>query len=115
MSKKKWILNCVAVCVLGLLAGMSFFYTEQKNGENFRGRFVFNHTRENIRFLQKIKMTTPEFGEINVYRKNGGWYFKEASDYFVNTEQLANFYYMVNNSILQQCKRLKRKILNKIC
>lgn len=109
MSKKNWILNCVAVCVLGLLAGMSFFYTEQKNGENFRGRFVFNHTRENIRFLQKIKMTTPEFGEINVYRKNGGWYFKEASDYFVNTEQLANFYYMVNNSIFTAVQEAQKK------
>ena len=113
MSKKYWIWGCVVVCLLGLLAGVSFFYAEQKKGENFRGRFVFNHTRENIRLLQKIKMITPEFGEINIYQKNGVWYFKEAADYFVNTEQLANFYYMVNNSIFTTVQNAQKKDFEK--
>ncbi len=109
MSKKYWILGCAIVCLLGLLAGMSIFHAEQKKGESLRGRFVFERTRENIRLLQKIKMTTPEFGEINIYQKNGGWYFKEAADYFVNTEQLANFYYMVNNSIFITVQKAQQK------
>lgn len=77
-----------------------------------RGQFVFEQTRNNIRRLAKIKMTTPENGEINIYYKNGDWLFKEAKDYFANVHRLSEFYNMANNSLIEAVRPAATAELN---
>lgn len=99
MSKKYLILTLISVVFIALLAGVSVWYSQRKQGENVRGKYAFAETRSNIRRLRHVKLTTADSGEINLYLKDGVWHFQEAANYFVNPEQLADFYYMLNNSI----------------
>lgn len=99
MSKKYLLLTLISVVFMALFAGISVWYSQRKQGENVRGQYAFAETRSNIRRLRHVKLTTADTGEINLYLKDGVWYFSEAANYFVNPEQLADFYYMLNNSI----------------
>ena len=92
MSKKYLILTLICVAFIALLAGISVWYSQRKQGENVRGQYVFADTRSNIRRLRHVKLTTADSGEINLYLKDGVWHFQEAANYFVNPEQLADFY-----------------------
>lgn len=101
MFNKYWKIVAVCSVLLIVLTAYSLWYIKQKAGLNLRGQYIFAQTKENISALQKIKLTTPDTGEINIYLKNDGvWHFAEAADYFVNPEQLSAFYYMVNNAVI---------------
>lgn len=99
MSKKYLLGAGIGVFVVLLLAVFSVWFARLKAGENVLGHYVFQNTQDNIQQLRHIRMITPKTGEINIFAKDGVWYFKEAADYFVNTGQLSDFYYMVNNAI----------------
>ncbi len=101
MFNKYWKIITVSTVLLTSLTAYSLWYIKQKAGLNLRGQYIFSQTKENISTLQKIKLTTPDTGEINIYLKDDGvWHFAEAADYFVNPEQLSAFYYMINNAVI---------------
>lgn len=100
MSKKYLILGFGVAMFLAAIAAFSGWYAVRRAGLNVRGQDTFVQTKKNVARLQKIKIKSPLDGEINIYEKDSGWYFKEAADYFVNTEQLTAFFKMVNNSVI---------------
>ncbi len=100
MSKKYLLIGIVSAVVAGLLAIVSGGYAMHVAGKNVRGHYMFLQTKNNISDLARIEITTADVGKITLYYNDGVWRFKEAADYFVNNDQLADFYEMINNSII---------------
>ena len=101
MNKKYIRRAFVFLCFAVLVFVAALWYRNGIEAGQVRGKYAFIQTRNNIRSLQRIQMTTAESGEINVYRKGEDWHFKEAKDYFINVNRLADFYNMVNNSLVE--------------
>lgn len=98
-SKYLYWLGCFCGFVL-VFAVAAFLYLQYHEGRNVRGQYTFVHTRQNINRLSKITLISRDSGEMNIVRQGDTWIFKEANDYFANVEMLAEFYKMVNNSII---------------
>lgn len=101
MNKKYIRRAFIFLAAAVLFFGGALWHQRHIAAGQVRGQFAFEQTRNNIRQLGKIQMTTAEGGEINIYRKSGDWFFKEAKDYFVNVHSLADFYKMANNSLIE--------------
>ena len=116
--RRKHIFGALAfLCAALLLFAAALWQQKQSQAGLVRGIFAFAQTRSNIRLLAKVKMITADSGEINIYRRGEDWYFSEAKDYFVNVHQLAEFYNMVNNSLIENVfpaepEALKGKMLD---
>ncbi len=99
--RKKYLIAIILFVVFSLSAlAFSFWYITRQSEKNMRGQYFFANTRKNIQNIGLIKMITPENGDINIYYEKGVWRFMEAADYFINTDMLAIFYKMVNDSII---------------
>lgn len=107
---KKDILHALifAVAALGILCA-AWLYRQHNEAALVRGQYMFAKTRNNMQNLARIKMITDE-GEINIYRQNQDWRIKEAEDYFVNANRLADFFEMINNSLIESINPADEKI-----
>lgn len=101
MNKKYFRGAIIFLAAAALFFGGALWHRRHITAGQVRGQFAFEQTRNNIRQLGKIQLTTAEGGEINIYRQNNDWFFKEAKDYFVNVHSLADFYNMANNSLIE--------------
>lgn len=99
---KKYILGGVLFVFSALLIlGGAWIYADYKQQANVRGKHTFAATYDKTAYLGRINITTPESGEINIYRtSDGSWRFKEANDYYINKDALASFYKMIKNSVI---------------
>ena len=99
---KRYVRQALAfLAITALLFGGAMWHRRHISAGQVRGQFAFEQTRDNIRQLGKIQMTTAEGGEVNIYYQNGDWFFKEAKDYFINVRSLSEFYNMANNSLIE--------------
>lgn len=99
---KKYILGVVLFVFAALFVlGGAWIYSKYRQQSNVRGEYTFAVTRDKMSYLGRISLTTPQNGEINIYRvSDGSWRFKEANDYYINENMLASFYRMVKNSVI---------------
>ena len=98
---RKYLIIVVFFVLMSLVAlGASLIFIDKQNELNVRGKYTFNNSKDDVQKISLIKINTYENGEINIYYKDGVWKFKEAADYFINPQMLANFYNMINNSII---------------
>lgn len=102
MNKKLLIWAFCFAFAAALFCGGAWVYQHSKNNALVRGEFAFAETRNNLKRLGHVQMITPDSGEINLYRRDGLWYFKEAKDYFVNVERLADFFKMMNTAMVER-------------
>ena len=102
MNKKYWIAAFLFLITAAVSCLAVWHYSLLQNEDFVRGEFAFSKTRTNLRAVSRIQMISQENGEINLYRKNGLWYFQEAKNYFVNVERLADFFRMVNETVVKQ-------------
>ena len=100
MNKKYYAILFLFLLIVAVASIGAFAYREYCESAIMRGQYTFMNTRNNIKGLHKIAIHTPQFGEINLYRKEGEWYFKEANNYFINSKMLACFYNMINKSMI---------------
>jgi len=94
----KVILGC-ALLLVAILSGVAL-YNHYFDAKNMRGKYVFANSRQEIDNLSAIKIISAGGHEINLYRQGDSWRFKEANDYFVNTDMMQNFYNMISKSIV---------------
>lgn len=105
---KKYIAGAFLFVLIGCLILLgSWFYVCYRNSANVRGNHVFANTRNNMEKLSSVKITAPDNSTITLYREDGVWKFKEANDYFANTDAISNFFYMVYNSIIYDVNDLQ--------
>lgn|SRR5574344_391246 len=98
---KKYLISVVVFVIISICSLLaSLWYVNEQRDLNMRGKYTFSQTRENIQNLANIKITSPNNGEINIYHSNGVWRFKEAGDYFISSDMLAQFFNMINNSVI---------------
>lgn len=113
MNKKSLkIVSLFAFVLVVILLGV-LGYRKLTNEENLRGQYAFAQVKNDIKDLNKITMTTPRSGVINIYRQGDFWHFKEASDYFVNMDMLSHFYEMINNSIVASVEKGTDELLKR--
>lgn len=112
---KKYILGVVLFVFMALfILGGAWIYSRYEQQSNVRGEYAFAATRDKISYLGRISITTPQNGEINIYRvSDGSWRFKEAKDYYINENMLASFYRMVKNSVIVTVKSSDEDFLDK--
>lgn len=96
--------------LLAILSGIAI-YNHYFDAKNMRGKYVFANSRQKIESLSAFKIVSAGGNEINLYRKGDSWRFKEANDYFVNTDMIRNFYNMINNSIVISVHNGKKSLL----
>lgn len=113
MNKKYLFAGLLLLALLCAAAFYSFRYAEKENERNVRGQHTFAVTRQNTGTLQQIKMTTPEDGPITVYFDGEVWRFKEAADYFAGSGMLAEFYAMINDSLIMAVSDGSEELFNK--
>ena len=111
MNKKYLLFVTLFVLLAAAVLGGSHLYRHYKNEANVLGKYTFAQTRKNIRRLSHIRLTTAQNGTVNLYRQGEFWHFKEAADYFINTDSLANFYNMVNNSLIMTAQPAGKKTM----
>ena len=100
MLKKQLYWTVGVIIFLFIVLGSVFCYQIRQDTLSARGQYTFKNTKNNIAKLSAIKINTAQSGEINMYLKDGAWYMKEAKDYFINPQALANFFNMINNSLV---------------
>lgn len=100
MLKKQLLWTSGIIILLFFILGGVFCYQIMQSSQSARGQYTFKNTRQNIGKLTGIKINTPQNGEINVYLRNGTWYVEEAKNYYVNSQAIADFFSMVNNSLI---------------
>ena len=101
MNKKYIRWASIFLGIAALLFGGALWHQRHITAGQVRGQFAFEQTRNNIRQLAEIQMTTAEGGQVSIYHKDGDWFFKEAKDYFINVHSLVEFYNMANNSLIE--------------
>jgi hypothetical protein len=102
MSKKYLWFALVFSLVSFLFCGGVWLYQKSQTEDLMRGEYAFIASKNNLRQIGRIQMITPENGEINIYRRDGLWYFKEAKDYFANVERLSTFFKIVNEALIER-------------
>lgn len=102
MSKKYLWFALVFSLVAFLFCGGVWLYQKSQKEDLVRGEYAFIASKNNLRHIGRIQMITPENGEINIYRRDGLWYFKEAKDYFANVERLSTFFKIVNEALIER-------------
>ncbi|MBR1825167.1 MAG: DUF4340 domain-containing protein [Alphaproteobacteria bacterium] len=113
MADKYFRYVWIFVAVAAVLFGMSVYRQYNSDAGKIRGQYAFAQTRDNIKLLQHIKMTTPESGEVNLEFADGDWRFKEAKGYFINVNRLADFYAMVNSALIETVNPAAKETLEK--
>lgn len=106
MNKKYLWYATIFVILAALLCGAVWFYQSSQAPVLVRGDYAFATTKNNLKHIGRIQMITPEDGEINIYRRSGLWYFKEAKDYFANVERLSTFFKMVNEALIERVENV---------
>lgn len=104
-----WIFLAAAAVLFGTVLWNKY----QSDAGKVRGQYAFEQTRNNIKLLKHIRMTTPTSGEVNLELRDGEWRFKEAKDYFINVNRLAAFYEMVNNALIETVNPATVEVLEK--
>ena len=100
MNKKYICLAFLFVIIAFMALVGSWFWARYRESANVRGEYVFAVTRGNMENLHHIQIISPNGAEINLYREEEVWKFREANNYFANTDSIASFLYMVNTSII---------------
>lgn len=100
MSKRSLKLIILFIFLTLVVLGSVLFYQKATNEQNLRGTYTFAAARQNIKSIAKIVFKTPQFGNVTIYRKDSAWHFKEAGDYFINTDMLRIFYAIVSKSVI---------------
>jgi hypothetical protein len=110
MPKKYLIKAFLFVLVAAIALGFSNWYKQYKNDANVLGQYTFAQTRQNIRRMAHIRITTAEDGTFNLKREGEYWRFQEAANYYINTDSLANLYNMINNSVIMNVQPGDKKL-----
>lgn len=109
---KKYIIRALIFVIIATAALLfSGWYKQYKKDANVLGKYTFAETRQNIRRMAHIRITTAADGAFNLKRQGEYWRFEEAADYFVNTDSLANLYNMINNSIIMNVQSGDKKLI----
>jgi len=111
MNKQSLKIVLVFISAVLVTLGSVLLYRYATDIERMRGRYTFEHVRQDIKNVGKIVMTTPYSGTVTVYRDSDTWRFKEASDYFVNMKMLSNFYTMINGSVIISVQKASPELL----
>ena len=90
-----------SIAVSGVICSLIFY----RHAPAERGEYTFANTKRRISHLRSVKIISPESGEINLYRQDGVWRFKEANDYYVSNEMLAYFLLMLNDSTIYEAEK----------
>ncbi|MBQ7633672.1 MAG: hypothetical protein IJS88_06140 [Alphaproteobacteria bacterium] len=98
MNKKYFIIAFVFALAAAAIGGGALKYSSWQKSLTTNGEPTFANTRNKMSYLGKIKITSPDNGEINLYRQDGMWRFAEAKNYFANLRQLSNLLKMINDS-----------------
>ena len=112
MPKKYLIKAFLFVLVAAIALGFSNWYKQYKNDANVLGQYTFAQTRQNIRRMAHIRITTAEDGTFNLKREGEYWRFQEAANYYINTDSLANLYNMINNSVIMNVQPGDKKLFS---
>ncbi len=113
MNKKNLVRVFIFGCAAFVLFLLSKAYLIYQDELNVRGDYAFAQTKKNLPKLSHIRLVTAENGEINLYQKDDMWFFKEAADYYVNTEMLAKLFDIINHSRIVSVLDLTPKKLQK--
>ncbi len=100
MTKKYLIRALIFVLIATAALLFSDWYKQYKKDANVLGKYTFAETRQNIRRMVHIRITSTANDTFNLFRQGEYWRFQEAADYFVNPDSLANLYNMINNSVI---------------
>lgn len=111
MSKKSLKLIILLVILTAVLLGAVLFYRKATDEQNLRGTYTFAAARQNIKSIAEIVFKAPQYGDVTIYRKDNAWYFKQAGDYFANTDMLAIFYAIVGKSVIVSVMPATKDIL----
>ena len=111
MTDKYFRYVLIFAVITAVLFGMSMYYRFDTDASKIRGHYAFMQTRNNIKLLRQIRLTTPKSGEVNLVFADNEWHFKEAKDYFINVNRLADFYDMVNNALIKTVNPVNQKVL----
>lgn len=111
MNKKSLKLIILLVILTAVLLGAVLFYRKATDEQNLRGTYTFAAARQNIKSIAEIVFKTPQSGDVTIYRKDNAWYFKQAGDYFANTDMLAIFYAIVGKSVIVSVMPATKDIL----
>jgi len=114
MTRKRWFYVFSGLLILSIAVFCSFRYAQDEDNRNVRGQHVFAQTRENMGTLQQIHISAPQSGiKFTVYLSDDNiWRIKELSDYFASPSMLAEFYAMVNNSLIMKVSEGNEKLFS---
>ncbi len=98
MNKKYFIIAFIFALAAAAISVGALKYSSWQKSLVTNGEPTFAATRNKMSYLGKIKIISPDNGEINLYRQNGMWRFAEAKNYFANLRQLSNLLKMINDS-----------------
>lgn len=110
MTKKYIISALIFVFIATAALIFSGWYKQYKKDANVLGQYTFAETRQNIRRMAHVRITTAADGSFNINRRGEYWRFQEAADYFVNPDSLANLYNMINNSVIMNVQTGDKKL-----
>ena len=110
MTKKYLIRAFVFVLIATAALLLSGWYKQYKKDANVLGKYTFAETRQNIRRMAHIRITSTANDTFNLFRQGEYWRFQEAADYFVNPDSLANLYNMINNSVIMNVQPGDKKL-----
>lgn len=113
MNKKYFIFAFIFVCLALALSWGAWQHSRQNKELSYSGTAAFGKTKNKLSYLGHIRISSATYGEINLYRQDGLWHFKEAKDYFTNHEQLNNLFEMFNSAIIISADTTDKKSLGK--
>ena len=113
MNKKYFVFAFIFVCLTLTLSWVAREYARRNEDLSSSGTATFDRTKSKLSYLGHIRINSAEGGEINLYRREGLWRFKEAKDYFANHGQLNNLFEMFNSSIIISATTADEKGLKK--
>ena len=111
MSKRSLKLIILLVVLTTVILSAVLFYRKATDEQNLRGTYTFAAARQNIKSIAKIVFKTPQSGDVTIYRKENAWYFKQAGDYYANTDMLTIFYAIVGKSVIVSVMPATKDIL----
>ena len=100
MNKKHIFIIVGFVLLSMILLPVGYRFYKQYKEQNLRGEYAFSTTRQNIRRLAGVEINSAENGTVSLRKKDSVWHFVQASDYFANSEAVAELYKMINTAVI---------------